>query len=236
MRHFGIIGKPIEHSFSASYFTEKFKRESIDAEYSLYLCETLNEALVQIEKLDGCNVTIPYKQAIIPYLRALDKRAEEIGAVNVVKEGVGYNTDCIGFTESLKPLLLPYDKQALVLGNGGVAQAVCYALRQLGIIPTIVSRHPDKRILGYDQLTSAVMEEHTLIVNCTPLGMWPDTENKPAIPYDHITARHLLYDCIYNPEETQFLKEGQKRGARTINGMQMLHLQAEAAWKIWNNN
>lgn len=237
MRHFGIIGYPLHHSFSAKYFSEKFERESIEAEYSLYPIEVESLKLKVerlLDSLDGMNVTMPFKQAIIPLLDRLDETAKAVGAVNVVHKRVGYNTDCIGFMESIKPLLRASDRKALVLGTGGASKAVCYGLKQLGVTPTLVSRTPKDGMIGYSDLKEAVMEEHTIIVNCTPLGMVPDTESYPPIPYEQISARHLLFDCIYNPEETVFLRKGHAQGATIQNGMGMLYGQAKAAWKIWN--
>ena len=241
MRHYGIIGFPLHHSFSAKYFNEKFETSGIDAEYSLYAVDKgewmKGERLKKfLESLDGFNVTLPYKQAIIPYLARLDETAEAIGAVNVVYKHVGYNTDCLGFMGSMQLLLRDDDRKALVLGTGGASKAVCYGLRKLGIIPTLVSRTPKEGMLGYDELTQEVMEAHTIIVNCTPLGMAPDVNSFPPIPYEQITARHLLFDCIYNPEETLFLQKGKVQGATIKNGMEMLVGQAKAAWKIWNSD
>ena len=237
MRHYGIIGYPLHHSFSAKYFSEKFKREGIEAEYSLYPIG-MEDLRLKIEdlfnRLDGMNVTMPYKQTIIPYLDRLDETAEAVGAVNVVHKRVGYNTDCIGFMESIKPLLRAFDRKALVLGTGGASKAVCYGLKQLGIATTLVSRTPKDGMIGYSELTEGLMAEHTIIVNCTPLGMVPDTESYPPIPYELISAQHLLFDCIYNPEETVFLRKGRAQGAKTQNGIEMLYGQAKAAWKIWN--
>ena len=237
MRHFGIIGFPLLHSFSARYFSEKFAREHIDAEYSLCpLKELTSERMNELmDTLDGMNVTMPYKQAIIPYLERLDATAQAVGAVNVVHKRIGYNTDCLGFMESIKPLLRDYDRKALVLGTGGASKAVCYGLSQLGIAPTLVSRTPKEGILGYKDLTPEVMTGYSIIVNCTPLGMLPDVNTCPPIPYEAITARHLLFDCVYNPEETLFLKKGKAQGATTQNGIGMLFGQAKEAWKIWNN-
>ena len=237
MRHFGIIGFPLLHSFSAKYFSEKFEREHIDAEYSLYpLKEITRERMNELlDRLDGMNVTMPYKQEVIPYLERLDATAEAVGAVNVIHQRVGYNTDCLGFMESIEPLLHEQDKQALVLGTGGASKAACYGLRRLGVEPTLVSRTPTEGILGYDQLTPEVLESHTVIVNCTPLGMLPNIQTCPDIPYELISARHLLFDCVYNPEETLFLHRGKAQGATIRNGMEMLYGQAKAAWKIWNN-
>lgn len=237
MRHFGIIGFPLVQSFSAKYFNEKFTTSGIDAEYSLYPTEVESLKLTVeklLDELDGMNVTIPYKQAIIPYLDRLDETAEAIGAVNVVHQRVGYNTDCLGFIDSIRPLLRNNDRQALVLGTGGASKAVCYGLRKLGIIPTLVSRTPKARMLGYQDLTDEIMRTHTVIVNCTPLGMFPEVDACPDIPYELITAQHLLFDCIYNPEETLFLRKGKAQGATIQNGLEMLYGQAKAAWKIWN--
>ena len=237
MRHFGIIGFPLLHSFSAKYFNERFATEKIEAEYSLYpMKELTNERMNELlDTLDGMNVTMPYKQAIIPYLEQLDETAEAVGAVNVVHKRVGYNTDCIGFMESIRPLLGANDRKALVLGTGGASKAVYYGLRKLGVSPTLVSRTPKEGMLGYDQLTEELMNEYTVIVNCTPLGMAPEENTYPAIPYEWISARHLLFDCVYNPEETLFLQKGKAQGARIKNGMEMLFGQAKAAWSIWSN-
>ena len=238
MRHYGIIGYPLLHSFSARYFNEKFATEKIEAEYSLYpvKVEGLKSKVERLlDSLDGFNVTLPYKQAIIPFLKRLDETAEAIGAVNVVYQRVGYNTDCLGFMDSLQPLLREYDHQALVLGTGGASKAVCYGLRKLGVTPTLVSRSPKEGMLGYNELTDEVISNHTIIVNCTPLGMLPEVDTCPPIPYERISARHLLFDCVYNPEETLFLKKGKAQGATIRNGMEMLFGQAKAAWKIWNS-
>ena len=237
MRHYGIIGFPLLHSFSAKFFNEKFAAEGIEAEYSLYPVnvESLKLKVESfLDSLDGFNVTLPYKQTIIPYLDRLDETAEAIGAVNVVHRRVGYNTDCLGFIDSIRPLLRENDKQALVLGTGGASKAVCYGLRKLGLSPTLVSRTPREGMLGYDELTEAVMQAHTVVVNCTPLGMFPDVDSCPPIPYEYLTAQHLLFDCVYNPEETLFLRKGKAQGATIQNGIGMLIGQAKAAWKIWN--
>lgn len=235
MHHYGIIGFPLLHSFSAKYFNEKFEREHIEAEYSLYPMKELTTEGVNelMNKLAGFNVTLPHKQAIIPYLDRLDDTAQQIGAVNVVYRRVGYNTDCLGFMASLEPLLRSYDRQALVFGTGGASKAVVYGLRKLGITPTLVSRTPMEGMLGYTDLNEAVMAEHTILVNCTPLGMLPDVNTCPDIPYELITPRHLLYDCVYNPEQTLFLTKGKAQGATIHNGMDMLTGQAQAAWRIW---
>ena len=238
MRHYGIIGFPLLHSFSAKYFNEKFATEKIDAEYSLYPLKELTEERIKelLDTLDGMNVTMPYKQVIIPYLDRLDETARAVGAVNVVHNKVGYNTDCIGFMDSIRPLLRKSDRKALVLGTGGASKAVCYGLSKLGVSPTLVSRTPKEGMLGYNQLTEEVMHDYTVIINCTPLGMAPEENTCPDIPYQWITARHLLFDCVYNPEETVFLHKGKAQGATIRNGMEMLTGQAKAAWKIWNND
>lgn len=236
MRHFGIIGYPLLHSFSAKYFNEKFQKEQIEAEYSLYpiVENELEQVRDLLNRLDGMNITLPYKQTIIPYLKGLDETAATIGAVNVVHNHIGYNTDCLGFMESIQPLLRSYDKKALVLGTGGAAKAICYGLTKLQIAPTLVSRTPHEQAIGYDAIDQSIMDTHSIIINCTPLGMLPDIESCPNIPYELISNRHLLFDCIYNPEETLFLKKGRLQGASTQNGMRMLIGQANAAWKIWN--
>ena len=237
MRHFGIIGYPLVQSFSAKYFNEKFAREGIDAEYSMHPMKIEDLRLKiddLLDTLDGMNVTIPYKQAVIPFLERLDETAQAIGAVNVIHQRVGYNTDCLGFIDSIRPLLRKEDKKALVFGTGGASKAACYGLRKLGVAPTLVSRTPKADMLGYADLTREVIAGHTVLVNCTPLGMFPEIDHCPDIPYEYISAQHLLFDCIYNPEETLFLRKGASQGARTKNGMEMLFGQAKAAWKIWN--
>lgn len=239
MRHFGIIGNPVKQSFSAKFFAEKFSREGIDAEYSLYPLDKIEDAPALMKQLDGLNVTIPYKQAVMPYLDRLDDTAREIGAVNVVKcekQGdkhilTGYNTDCIGFMDTIRPHLKEHHTSALVLGTGGAAKAVYYGLKQLGIEPIYVSRTKN---LTYNQLTEDIVREHKVIVNCTPLGMWPQTDSCADIPYSAIIDKHLLFDCVYNPEKTEFLRRGEEHGAEIVNGLGMLYGQAEAAWKIWD--
>ena len=235
MRKYGIIGKPLEHSYSARYFTDKFIREGVDAEYRLYERDDLSDIAVLMQALHGFNVTYPYKQSIMPYLHAIDDVAQTIGAVNVVCQGKGYNTDWIGFKESITPHLLDTDKRVLILGTGGVSKAVQYALQQMGMTFTLVSRYPNTHAIGYDNITEQVIQSHSVVVNCTPLGMLPDIYSLPPIPYEHITDRHLLYDCVYNPERTAFLREGEAKGARIVNGKDMLYLQADAAYEIWKN-
>ena len=236
MRHYGIIGFPLLHSFSAKYFNEKFATEKIEAEYSLFPMKELTSEGVNelMDSLDGFNVTLPHKQAIIPFLDHLDETAEIIGAVNVVHKRIGYNTDCLGFMASIRPLLRDFDRKALVLGTGGASKAVCYGLRKLGITPTLVSRTPKEGMFGYEELNAEIMDTHSIIVNCTPLGMYPDIDSCPPIPYTLISAQHLLFDCVYNPEETLFLRKGKEQGATIQNGIGMLIGQAKEAWKIWN--
>lgn len=239
MRHFGIIGYPLVQSFSARYFNEKFEREHIDAEYSLYPIDKdewgkgskIKELLL---RMDGMNVTMPYKQDICPFLDQLDETAKNVGAVNVVYQKTGYNTDCVGFMRSIQPLLLPTDHQALVLGTGGASKAVKYGLEQLGLTVQLVSRTPQKGVIGYNDLTEEIMRTHSVIVNATPLGMFPDINSCAPIPYELIDKNHLLFDCVYNPELTVFLSRGQAQGARIQNGLGMLYGQAEEAWRIWS--
>lgn len=236
MRHYGIIGNPLTHSFSPGYFTQKFADEGIDATYCAYEIPDLSNIATIMKQLYGFNVTYPYKELILPHLHRVDSVAANIGAVNVVCNGKGYNTDWLGFLQSIKPHLLPEDKMVLVLGTGGVSKAVQYALDVLGLHYTVVSRTPKGNAIAYSDLTPECIAMHTVIVNCTPLGMFPEVDTLPDIPYNYLTNSHLLYDCVYNPEQTAFLREGSQRGARTINGLQMLHLQADEAWRIWSEN
>lgn len=240
---YGLIGYPIGHSFSARYFNEKFEREHIDQTYQLFPLRDITELpglLADHPDLNGLNVTIPYKSAVIPYLTELDDDARAIGAVNVIKidreRGVmkGYNTDATGFRNSLMPLLQPDMKRALVLGTGGASKAVAHVLRELGLKVTHVSRNPGKDTIGYCDLTPEVMESHLVIVNATPLGMWPNVDGSPDIPYRYLTPSHLCYDVVYNPEVTKFMTLASEHGARVKNGLDMLVGQAEAAWKIWS--
>jgi shikimate dehydrogenase len=245
MRYFGLIGYPLGHSFSKIFFTEKFENEQIDARYDLYPLENIAEfeSLTQRVELAGLNVTIPYKQQVMPFLDELDATAAEIGAVNVIKfirsEGKltlkGYNSDAIGFRESILPYLNQSHRKALILGTGGASKAVDYTLRMLGINTQYVSRTKAPGILSYDELNKDIMAEHTVVVNCTPAGMFPVVDACPDIPYEYLDKRHLLYDVIYKPEETLFLQKGKAQGATTVNGMEMLFGQARAAWNIWNS-
>ncbi len=245
---YGLVGYPLGHSFSRIYFNKKFNDLGIDAEY-------LNFELKDISRLPcitgdytnirGLNVTIPHKETVITYLDEVDPTAAEIKAVNVIairrdSSGhstlKGYNTDIIGFRDSLAPLLKPQHSHALVLGTGGASKAVVKGLELLGIIPTTVSRNPGSGHITYSDLTKEVMESHLLIVNTTPLGMHPHTETAPPIPYQMIGPNNLCYDVVYNPEETLFMSLCADRGAMTKNGLEMLHRQAEAAWEIWNKD
>ena len=236
MKHYGIIGNPLGHSYSEGYFTDKFIREAIDACYTPYPLARIEEVTEMLEELDGFNVTYPYKEVILPYLNAIDPVANTIGAVNVVSHGKGYNTDWIGFRDSLRPLLVTLSTKALLLGTGGVSKAIQYALRDLGIPYTLVSRTADHQatgLLSYNEVNEQVIHEHKLIINCTPLGMAPYQDQKPDIPYHLLSEKHILYDCIYNPQKTLFLQEGERQGCTIKNGLDMLHLQADKAWEIW---
>lgn len=241
-RLFGLIGFPLSHSFSKKYFSEKFAREGlVDCAYELFPLERIDEfpvLLKQYPELAGLNVTIPHKTAVIPYLDELDAEAARVGAVNTIaiREGRtrGFNTDVHGFRQSLLEFLpRPQGRGALVLGTGGAARAVAYVLRQLGMPFRFVSRRPGPDRLTYEALRSEHVEAVQLIVNTTPLGMSPNVETCPALPWEAIGPRHYLYDLVYNPAQTRFLQRGAQRGAHTLNGLRMLHLQAEKAWEIW---
>ncbi len=243
MRKFGLIGKKLSHSFSAGYFNTKFKNEGLeDHFYSLFEIpgiENITE-IFAIEGLAGLNVTIPYKQEIIPYLSSLDRSAEKVGAVNVVKITpgglVGYNSDFFGFQQSLMRWLNGHKiDNALVLGSGGAAKAVLAVLADMNIRATTVSRHPDEEQIGYADLNEQILRKNKLIVNTTPLGMFPETDEYPDIPYKYLDEEFFLYDLVYNPETTTFMKKGMERGARVKNGLEMLHLQADRSWEIWNS-
>jgi len=246
MKHLGLIGYPLSHSFSVKYFKEKFSREGIsEFEYRNYPIPTVQELKPLIEEkedLIGLNVTIPHKEAVMPLLDEIDPEAAEIGAVNTIwikrSSGKihlkGYNSDAYGFRESLIPLLGASHQNALVLGTGGASKAVTYVLGQLGIAYQYVSRDPAGDQLHYLDLCYAIIKRHTLIINTTPLGTYPDTSAFPNIPYDLITSDHILYDLVYNPPETEFLRLGKQKGASVMNGHEMLILQAEKSWEIWN--
>ena len=243
---FGLIGHPLGHSFSAKFFAEKFERENIAASYQNFdieQAETLREIAVSHPRLKGVNVTIPHKQAVMSLLDDISDEAKAIGAVNVIRVSrkpdgspsfKGYNSDIIGFCRSIRPLLQPFHRKALVLGTGGASKAVIHGLRNLGIVPQYVSRNAKEGILTYEDLTPSVIKEHLVIVNCSPLGMYPHIDECPNIPYELLTPNHLLYDLVYNPTETLFLKKGAAMGAVTKNGLEMLHLQALASWDFWH--
>jgi len=246
MRTFGLIGYPLSQSFSQKYFTAKFEREIIDEVYHLLPIPSIDDfpaLLQQYPGISGMNVTIPYKEQVMPFLTSLNPVAAEIGAVNVIKfnwDGdkptlTGYNTDTIGFTRSIEPFLKSHHTKALILGTGGAAKSVAYSLGKLGLVCTYVSRTPvDDTMLTYARLNDAILKEYTVIVNASPLGMYPKVDACPDIPYHLLTSEHLLYDLVYNPEVTLFLQKGLERGAAIKNGLEMLHIQADEAWKIWN--
>lgn len=243
---YGLLGFPLGHSFSASYFHEKFLREHICADYRNFACSDVHEAIGMLRKLEdlkGFNVTIPHKQSVMPFLASVSEEAQAIGAVNVVKVErdsvgapifVGYNSDLVGFRESIRPMLGSAHRSALVLGTGGASKAVVYGLHQLGIATLGVSRTEKEGCVTYEQLTEQLMRKHLVVVNCTPLGMYPKVNAAPDIPYEALTPDHVLFDLVYNPDVTQFMRRGMERGARVKNGLEMLHRQAEAAWDIWN--
>lgn len=245
MQKYGLLGYPLGHSFSKTFFNQKFEAEKIDAEYlnfEIPQIKDIKHVLKEHPELRGLNVTIPYKEQVISYLDDLDDDARLIGAVNVIKftKGLfgktrlkGYNSDIIGFKQSIEPLLKPSHRKALILGTGGASKAVFQGLKQLGVGATLVSRQSKEHCITYNEITPKIMEQYTVIVNTTPLGMFPNVNNCPDIPYDLLTTDHLLYDLLYNPDETLFMKKGKERGAAVKNGLEMLLLQAYAAWDIW---
>lgn len=242
-RIYGLIGRNIDYSFSVKYFSEKFDNQLIiDAIYRNFDLQNIAEVRnIFAQNHHGYNVTIPYKKQIIPYLDQLSPEAEQIGAVNVVQklangQLIGHNTDWFGFYHSLQPLLQKHHQKGLVLGTGGASEAICFALKKLNIDYKKVSRKAEKDILGYNDLNANVLDDYKVIVNCTPLGTYPKVDAKPSLPYDAVSSQHLLYDLIYNPDETQFLLEGKNRGATVKNGYEMLVRQAEASWDIWQNS
>lgn len=239
MHQYGIIGNPLGHSYSEQYFTQLFEQEGLRATYCPYAIEDIDLVRELLQKLTGFNVTYPYKEAIIPYLTEVDAIAKTIGAVNVVHHGCGYNTDWLGFRDSLGAMLQEQDQYALLLGTGGVSKAIQYALSEMGIGYTLVSRHltaNNEKAIAYENVDQEVIKKHTIIVNCTPLGMHPYESGLPKIPYEYLTESHLLFDCIYNPAKTLFLQEGEKHGCRIKNGLEMLHIQADKAWDIWKRD
>ena len=243
MKQYGLIGKNISYSFSEGYFAEKFKKEGIeDCGYKTYDLEDISKfknLLENTDNLKGVNVTIPYKEDVLEFLDSRDEVSKEIGAVNTIKiEGsklIGYNTDEFGFRTSIKPFLEIQHERALILGTGGASKAIAYVLSKLGINYFFVSRNPkNDNEVAYSDLTVDAISNFKLIINCTPLGTYPDIEKCPDIPYSGIGEEHLLYDLVYNPEKTEFLKRGEDKGASILNGLSMLQHQAEEAWRIWN--
>lgn len=242
---YGLIGYPLVHSFSISYFNQKFADEGIDAKYENFEIQTIESLLEVLEttpNLRGLNVTIPYKQKVIPYLDTLSPEAKAIGAVNVIRvmrDGnqtilKGFNSDVTGFTKSIEPMLEKIHKKALILGTGGASKAIDYGLKSLGLETVFVSRYQRQGTIQYKDVTPDVVKEYNVIVNCTPCGMYPHVDECPELPYDAMDNHTILYDLIYNPDETLFMKLGAKYGASTKNGLEMLLLQAFASWEFWN--
>ncbi|MEN9522353.1 MAG: Shikimate dehydrogenase [Bacteroidota bacterium] len=243
MKQYGLIGFPLEHSFSKKYFTEKFIAENIaDCSYENFELKKI-EDFISLKNsnpnLSGLNVTIPYKQSIMQYLDEIDETALQVGAVNTIKfsdgKCIGYNTDVIGFEKTFAPLVKPHHSFALIFGNGGATKSVEYVLRKLGIQYQIVSRNPSVNQLSYEDLNLFTMRQFHVLINCTPVGMFPKVNEVLNIPYDYINSKFLCYDLIYNPKETEFLKRSKSKMAVTRNGHQMLIEQAEVAWEIWND-
>ena len=242
MNRFGLIGYPLGHSFSQQYFNNKFKTENLnDCFFELFPIENVDSfpELLQAHKdLKGLAVTIPYKQTIINFLTSIDEAASEIGAVNCIKISsqkiIGFNTDVIGFENSIKPILKPHYKKALILGTGGGSKAVQYVFKKLGIEFLLVSRSKNQQHIQYQDINELICADYNIIVNATPVGMTPNNDKCPEIPYHFLSEKHLLFDLIYNPAETLFLQKGREAGAQTKNGHEMLITQAEANWKIWN--
>lgn len=262
MKKYGLIGFPLGHSFSEKYFTEKFEKAKLNNyQYSLYPLEDISDfpkLLAKDKDLYGINVTIPHKIEVMQFLDEFDAAAKEIGAVNCIKilhgdtvksffsgelctfnpnkyKLVGYNTDAYGFEASISPFLKSHHKKALILGNGGAARAIKYVLKKNKIAYKFVSRKPDADMFSYDDLNEEVLKEYHVIINTSPLGTYPKEDTYPDIPYQYLTDKHLLYDLVYNPEETIFLKKGKEKGATIKNGYEMLELQAEKSWEIWHS-
>lgn len=245
MDKYGLIGYPLTHSFSIGYFNEKFENEGIDAEYvnfEIPSIEMLPEVIASNPDLKGLNVTIPYKQKVMSYLDFISPEARAIGAVNVISvihkgrtiQLKGYNSDVIGFTQSIEPMLEPFHKKALILGTGGASKAINYGLKSLGLETVFVSRYERPGTIQYDKLTGDDIREYNVIVNCTPCGMFPHTNECPNLPYEAMDSHNLLYDLIYNPDETMFMHKGAQYGATVVNGLEMLLLQAFASWEFWH--
>ena len=247
MTTYGLIGYPLGHSFSRQFFTEKFAKEGIDAQYLNFEIPSIEEfpnIIASHPELLGLNVTIPYKQQVMQYLDEISPEAKAIGAVNVVRcqrstvncqpKLTGYNSDVIGFVESIKPLLKPHHEKALILGTGGASKAIHYGLEEkLGMETLFVSRTSRENMITYNDITKDLLQDYTVIVNCSPVGMFPKVDECPALPYEAMNENHLLYDLVYNPLETLFMKKGAAQGATVKNGLEMLHLQAIASWEFW---
>ena len=245
MDKYGLIGFPLGHSFSVSFFNEKFTNENINARYinfEIPQIDELHEILASNPELKGLNVTIPYKQKVISYLDDISPEAKSIGAVNVIRithKGKnpilkGFNSDVIGFTRSIEPMLEKFHKKALILGTGGASKAIEYGLNTLGLETLFVSRTKRDGCITYDEVTPELVKEYNVIVNCTPVGMYPKADSCPDLPYEAMGSHNILYDLIYNPDETLFMKKGAEHGATTKNGLEMLLLQAFASWDFWN--
>lgn len=247
MDKYGLIGYPLGHSFSKNFFNDKFEAELINAKYINFEIPTIDEFPEVIEanpELRGLNVTIPYKQKVMSFLDEISPEARAIGAVNVIKvehigketKLTGYNSDVIGFVRSIEPFIQPHHKKALILGTGGASKAIYYGLTEkLGMETVFVSRYERPGCVTYDNIDAAAIQEYEVIVNCTPCGMYPHTEECPKLPYEAMTSKNLLYDLVYNPDETLFMKKGQQHGAVVKNGLEMLILQANASWEFWND-
>lgn len=248
MKVYGLIGYPLGHSFSAGYFAKKFEKDGIkDCIYKNFPIDNINkltDILLGSSEISGLNVTIPYKEQVIQFLDEIDAETKEIGAVNTLKISKinngyklkGFNTDVYGFENSLRPHLKNYHKKALILGTGGASKAIKFILKKnnINFVSASIEELKENEI-RYEQIDKKMIEECLLIINATPLGTYPKIETFPTIPYEYITSNHLLFDLVYNPEETIFMKKGKTQGADTINGLQMLHLQAEKSWEIWNS-
>ncbi len=245
MDKYGLIGYPLGHSFSIGYFNERFENENIDAKYINFEIPSIDdfpEVLASNPQLKGLNVTIPYKEKVIPFLDSVSPEARAIGAVNVIRvthKGNkvilrGFNSDVIGFTKSIEPMLEKCHKKALILGTGGASKAVNYGLKSLGLETVFVSRYERPDTIQYESITPDVVKEYNVIVNCTPLGMYPHSDECPKLPYEALDSHNILYDLIYNPDQTLFMKKGLAHGAQVKNGLEMLLLQAFASWEFWN--
>ena len=245
MDKYGLIGYPLGHSFSIGYFNERFENENIDAKYinfEIPSIDDLPEILASKPQLKSLNVTIPYKEKVIPFLDSVSPEARAIGAVNVIRvthKGnkvilKGFNSDVIGFTKSIEPMLEKCHKKALILGTGGASKAVNYGLKSLGLETVFVSRYERPDTIQYESITPDVVKEYNVIVNCTPLGMYPHSDECPKLPYEALDSHNILYDLIYNPDQTLFMKKGLAHGAQVKNGLEMLLLQAFASWEFWN--